>query len=624
VSAPPYGPRSVPALFLERARESAGDEAFRYPAHGGWASLTWSEVRHEVRNVALGLAAQGLRAEERCAILSSTRVEWVLADLGILCAGGATTTIYPSSTGEECAHVLADSGARVCFVEDDAQVAKLAAYRDALPALARVVVLDGTPTPDGWVIGWSALLAAGRAVYATRPGLFEATVEAIGPSALATLIYTSGTTGRPKGVELTHACWLAQSAALDELGIVDHPEPLHLFWLPFAHSFGKMMITLQLRVGFPTVVDGRLERLADNLLEVRPTIVCAVPRALEKIRAAVLQRAGAGGPLRRALARRALDVALEALRLARAGRRPGLALRARRAVADLLVLRKVRALFGGRIRLLVSGSAPLSPDVEELFAAAGLTLVEGYGLTETSAATHVNLPWQARPGTVGPALPGIEVRLADDGEVLLRGPWVMRGYHGDPQATREALDPDGWLRTGDIGAVDGEGNLSIRDRKKDLIKTAGGKYVAPQDLEGRLKALCPVISHVLVHGDGRPYVVALVTLDAGLLRAWAEGRGLAALSPAALAGHRDVVAIVQDAVDRMNERLPRFATVKRFGILPAELSEAAGEVTPSQKVRRKIVEARHRPVLDRLYEAGREAARPEREVGKALALPAPP
>jgi long-chain acyl-CoA synthetase len=627
VNAPLCGPRSVPALFLERVRQSAGDEAFRYRAHGGWASLTWSEARHDVRSVALGLAALGLRAEERCAILSSTRVEWVLADLGILCAGGATTTIYPSSTAEECAHVLADSGARVCFAEDDAQVAKLAACRDALPALARVVVFDGTPTPDGWVIRWSTLLADGRVGHVTRPGDFEAMVEAIPPSALATLIYTSGTTGKPKGVELTHACWLAQSAALDETGIVEHPEPLHLFWLPFAHSFGKMMITLQLQVGFPTVVDGSLERLAENLVAVRPTIVCGVPRVFEKIRAAVLERARAGGPLRRALARRALDVALEALRLERAGRSPGLVLRARRAVADRLVLRKVRARFGGRLRLLISGSAPLAPEVEEFFAACGITLLEGYGLTETSAATHVNLPWQARAGTVGPALPGIAVRVADDGEVLLRGPWVMRGYHGNPQATREALDPDGWLHTGDIGAVDGEGNLSIRDRKKDLIKTAGGKYVAPQEIEGRLKALCPQIAHVLVHGDGRPYVVALVALDGALLRSWAEGRGLSPVSPAhqwapgdergfaagtdleALVHHCDVVAMVRDAVDRMNARLPRFATVKRFAILPAELSEAAGEVTPSQKVRRKVVEARHRPVLDGLYEGAEPRAR---------------
>jgi long-chain acyl-CoA synthetase len=608
VTAGTDGPRSVAALFLERVRQSPGEEAYRFPAHGGWSSITWSEARHEVRAIALGLVALGLRAEERCAILSSSRLEWVLADLGILCAGGATTTIYPSSTVEECAHVLADSGARLCFVEDDAQAAKVAACRDALPALERVVVLDGTPSPDGWVISWAELRARGSGFRAVRPGRFEELVDAIGPEALATLIYTSGTTGKPKGVELTHACWLAQSAALEETGIVEHPDPLHLFWLPFAHSFGKMMIALQLRIGFPTAIDGRLERLAENLVSVRPTIVCVVPRVLEKVRAAVLQQAREGGALRYALARWAVAAGVDALRLVRAGERPGLLVRARRAVADRLVLGKIRAAFGGRLRLLISGSAPLAPEVEELFAAAGVTILEGYGLTETSAATHVNLPWQARAGTVGPALPGVEVRLASDGEVLLRGPWVMRGYHGNPLATREALDPDGWLHTGDIGAIGVEGHLVIRDRKKDLIKTAGGKYVAPQELEGRLKALCPQLSQVLVHGDGRPYVVALVALDPALLRSWAGARGLD-LGPEALARHEDVVALVQDAVDRMNQGLPRFATVKRFAILPAELSEAAGEVTPSQKVKRKVAEARHRGALDALYDSAPGAPR---------------
>jgi len=618
-------PRSVAALFLRRARETPGDEAFLFPAHGGWSSVTWGEVRQDVRAVALGLFALGLAAEDRCALLSSSRLEWVLADLGVLCAGGATTTIYPSSTAEECAHVLANSGARICFVEDDAQVARLAARRDALPALSHVVVFDGTPTGDGWVVTWAALQARGRLVHATQLGRFEDLVDAIEPSALATLIYTSGTTGTPKGVELTHACWLAQSRALEKVGVVDHDEPLQLFWLPFAHSFGKMMITLQLRLGFPTAIDGRVDRLQENLRALRPTLVCAVPRVFEKIRAAVLERARAGGVLRRALLAWALAVGGAAARAERAGRSPGLLLRLRRAVADLLVLRKVRALFGGRLRYFISGSAPLAPEVHEFFSAAGVLVLEGYGLTETSAATHVNLPWQARPGTVGPPLPGMEARLAPDGEVLLRGPWVMRGYHGQPEATREAIDADGWLHTGDIGRIDVDGHLSICDRKKDLIKTSGGKFVAPQQLEGALKALCPLLSQVLVHGDGRPYVTALVTLAPDALRRWAARRGLAGLAPEMLAGHAQVEATVQGAVDELNLQLPRFATVKRFAILPAELGESAGEVTPSLKLRRRIVEARHRRVLDALYdraggaasgEPPRDRADPARTIGQ--------
>jgi long-chain acyl-CoA synthetase len=285
-----------------------------------------------------------------------------------------------------------------------------------------------------------------------------------------------------------------------------------------------------------------------------------------------------------------------------AGRRPGALLALQWAAADRLVFRKVRDLFGGRLHFFVSGSAPLSREIAEFFEAAGVPVLEGYGLTESAAATHVNPPGRRRVGTVGPALPGIEVSLAPDGEILMRGPWIMRGYHGLGEATAEAL-ADGWLHTGDVGVLDQDGYLTITDRKKDLIKTSGGKYVAPQELEGRLKALCPYLSQVLVHGDRRAYVSALVTLDPQAMAGWAQARGLAGKPAAELAAHPAVRALVKRAVDELNADLPRFATVKRFAVLPAELSEANGEVTPSQKVKRKVVEERYRAVLDSLYAA---------------------
>jgi long-chain acyl-CoA synthetase len=424
------------------------------------------------------------------------------------------------------------------------------------------------------------------------------------------LIYTSGTTGAPKGVELTHGAWLAQSAALDECGILDHADPLQLFWLPLAHSFGKMMGMLQLRLGFPTVIDGRIDRLGENLLTVRPTLVCGVPRVFEKIHAAVQARVAHGGWLGRALFGWALRVGVRTGALEREGRRAGALLALQHALADRLVLRRIRERFGGRLRYFICGSAPLAPQVLEFFSAVGVQILEGYGLTETSAATHVNLPGLSRRGTVGPALPGVKVRLAPDGEVLLHAPWVMRGYHGQPEATAEALDADGWLRTGDLGELDGAGHLVIRDRKKDLIKTSGGKFVAPQALEARLKALCPQLAHVLIHGDQRPYVTALVTLDPEHVRQWAEAERLCdvALQPSALAKHPRVDALVRAAVDRLNAELPRYATVKRFAVLPAPFTEDAGEVTASLKLRRKVIEARYRAVLDGLYADGRTAA----------------
>ncbi len=600
---PATAPRSVPELFLDRVGKTPAAEAFSHPDGTGWKALTWADTEARVRAIASGLKALGVGMEDVCAILAGTRIEWVLADFGILCAGGATSTIYPSSTADECAFILADSGTVVCFAEDAAQAQKLVSRRAGLPRLRHVVLFDGEGSPDGFLLSLSQLEASGRAADAANPGAFEETCAAVRPDALATLIYTSGTTGTPKGVELTHACWVSQSAAVQQSGILDHPGPEQFFWLPLAHSLGKMIGTAQLRIGFPTAVDGRIEKIVENLGTIRPTFVCAVPRIFEKVHAKVVATATEGGGVKRTIFEWAVRVGREAAALAREGQPVGPLLAVQRAVADRLVFQKIRALFGGRLRFFISGSAPLSRDVAEFFDAMGIVILEGYGLTESSAATHCNLPWNRKLGTVGPTFPGIEVKLAADGEVLMRGPWIMRGYHGLPEATAEALDAEGWLHTGDVGALDEQGRLSITDRKKDLIKTSGGKYVAPVELEARLKALCPYLAQVLVHGDRRNYVTALVTLDPEGIKRWGATQGLADLTPERAAGHLAVKALVQQAVDGLNATLPKFATVKRFTILPREFSEAAGEVTPSQKLKRKAIEAKHREALDAMYPA---------------------
>lgn len=601
---PNHAPRSVPELFLDRVGRTPHAEAFRHPAPGGWRSLTWAETEARVRAVASGLRALGVGMEDVCAILSSTRMEWVLADFGILCAGGATSTIYPSSTPDECAFILSDSGAAVCFAENAEQVQKLVARRAELPRLRHVVAFEGGGSADGWVIPLDRLEATGRAHDAAHPGAFEETCAAVRGDALATLIYTSGTTGRPKGVELTHDCWVSQSAAVQRSGILDHEEALQFFWLPLAHVFGKMIGTAQLRIGFATAIDGRIEKIVENLAAVRPTFVCAVPRIFEKVHAKAIAAATEGGGARKVIFEWALSVGRQARALEREGKVPGPLLAAQRALADRLVFQKIRALFGGRLRFFISGSAPLSRDVAEFFDAMGVLILEGYGLTESSAATHCNLPWNHKLGTVGPTFPGIEVRIAEDGEVLMRGPWIMRGYHGLPEATAEALDAEGWLHTGDVGAVDEQGRLTITDRKKDLIKTSGGKYVAPSELEARLKAACPYVSQVLVHGDRRNYVTALVTLDPEGIARWGAAQGIAGLTAARAAEHPAVRAMVQKAVDDLNATLPRFATVKRHTILPREFTEAEGEVTPSQKLKRRVIEQHHQAALDAMYPAG--------------------
>ncbi|HEU4385469.1 MAG TPA: long-chain fatty acid--CoA ligase [Anaeromyxobacteraceae bacterium] len=604
---PDAAPRTVPELLLDRVARTPAEEAFRHPVGAGWESLSWSQAVERIRAVACGLIAKGLEPEQRCAILSNTRMDWVLADYGILCAGGATTTIYPSSTADETAYILSNSGSVVAFVENGEQVGKLASRRDQIPGVRLVVVFDGQPGAEGWVMTLAQLAERGREFDAAHPRRFEERARSLRPDMLATLIYTSGTTGLPKGVELNHDCWVKQAAAVDASGVLDHRPALQFFWLPLAHSFGKMIGTAQLRIGFPTAIDGRLEKIVENLGTVRPTFVCAVPRIFEKVHNKVVQGAQQGGAAKHAIFKWALSVGLEHSRLTRAGKRPGLLLELQRVLADRLVFSKVRALFGGRLKFFVSGSAPLSKEVAEFFHALGILILEGYGLTESSAATHVNLPSRSRIGSVGPALPGMEVKIASDGEVLMRGAWIMRGYHGLPEQTAEALDAEGWLHTGDIGVVDRDGFLAITDRKKDLIKTSGGKYVAPQELEGRLKALSPYVSQVVIHGDRRNYCTALVTLDPEGLASWATQNGLAGTPHSELTQRAEVRAVVQEAVNQLNTTLPRYATVKKFTVMLAEFTEKNGEVTPSQKLKRKVIEQRYRNVLDAMY-AGAELA----------------
>jgi long-chain acyl-CoA synthetase len=464
-------PPSMARMILDRVATTPDREAFRHPVGDQWVSLDWRQVGDRVRAIAAGLLALGVRPEDRVAIAASTRLEWILADFGILCAGAATTTIYPTTPAADVAFILRDSGARVVFAEDDEQLAKLRAHRAELPALTKVVRLDGAGGDD-WVIGLAELERAGHDHLAAQPTAVDGAVAAVGPERLATLMYTSGTTGRPKGVRLVHDNWTYEGEAIRALGLLG-PDDLQYLWLPLSHSFGKVLLSAQLAAGFATAVDGRIERLVDNLAAVRPTFMAGPPRVFEKVQHRITELAGSGA--KRRVFDWSMGVGRRAARLRRAGESPAGLLRLEHVVADRLVFAKLRKRFGGRLRFLVSGSAALSTEVAEFFHAAGVLILEGYGLTETSAASFVNLPDQFRFGTVGPPLPGTEARIAGDGEVLIRGPGVMRGYHHLPEETAAALDQDGWLHTGDIGELGERGFLRITDRKKDLIKTSGGK-----------------------------------------------------------------------------------------------------------------------------------------------------
>jgi long-chain acyl-CoA synthetase len=591
-------PASVGAMLVRRVEATSSKEAFRYVEDDRWVSLSWLQTKDKAFQLAAGLLALGIGPEDRVAIASGTRMEWVLADLAIMCAAGATTAIYPSTQHEDVRYILADSQSKMVVAEDDVQVGKILDHLDELPELINIVQVDGK-VDHPKVIGWGGLERLGREYLDAHPTAVDDVIAAIGPEDLATLIYTSGTTGRPKGVRLVQDCWTYEGAAVEAYDIIS-AEDLQYLWLPLSHVFGKALIAIQLYIGFTTAIDGRIDKIVENLGVVQPTFMCGAPRIFEKVRARVMMTASHG--VKAKIFDWAFGVGRKVSPMRLAGREPSGLLALQYALADRLVFGKIKARMGGKIKFFVSGSAPLSREVQEWFHAAGLLVLEGYGLTETCVPTCVNNPRATRFGTVGPPVPGSQVKIADDGEILIKGPGVMRGYHNMPEATEQALK-DGWFATGDIGELDEQGYLRITDRKKDLIKTSGGKYVAPQKVEGVLKTACPYISQVLVYGDGRKYATALITLDPEAIEGWAKEQGLSYSSLEELAGSQEVHDLIEGFVRQGNEQLERWETIKRFEILPGELSVEEGEVTPSLKVRRKIVERKYADLLDSMYDA---------------------
>jgi long-chain acyl-CoA synthetase len=619
---PPKGPvmgqpmrttyRSVPDMFLKRVEATPDRPAFGYPAPGDESPpiwLTWREVARRAKAIAAGLRGLGVGAEDRVAILSNTRIEWVLTDFGVMCAGGATTTVYPTTEPEDAAYIIGDSGSKVLVAENAEQAAKI--VNVDLPALTTIILIDGpadTPpadtavstAPGRQVLTLAELEQRGMELLAGQPDLVDKIAETVQPDHLATLIYTSGTTGRPKGVQLLHAGWVWEGQTQADSGLL-WPDDLMLLWLPLSHSFGKTILCGILYVGSQTYVDGRVDRIVDNLSLIRPSVMAAAPRVFEKVYNRAVTTARAGGSAKWTIFQWAVGVGKRASADRLAGRAPGPVLTLQHAVADRLLFAKLRNRLGGRIRVLVSGAAPLSREIAEFFHAAGLPIMEGYGLTETSAGSFVNRPDRVKLGTVGQPLGDLEVRLDTDGEILLRGLSVMRGYHNLPDETRAAFTEDGYLRTGDIGELDSDGFLRITDRKKDLIKTSGGKYVAPSYIEGLFKSICPYVSQALVIGQARNYCTMLVTLDPDAIAGWAEGGPLAGQPYSEIVSSKAAFEMVEASIKELNERLNRWETVKKFSILPRDLSIEDGELTPSLKIKRRVVEKTFGADIEGMY-----------------------
>jgi long-chain acyl-CoA synthetase len=588
--------RTLPDLFYGSVDGFRKAEHLRYKKDGAWRAVSSDELRAAVEETACGLASLGVSRGDHVAILSENRPEWAFADFGALVAGAADVPIYPSLTAPQVRYILSDSRAKAAFVSTPAQAAKIAEARAALPGLEHVIAFE--PAPGALPL--AELRARGKEALARDPQAARRLAALAQPDDVATLIYTSGTTGDPKGVMLTHANLVTNVLGAAQAFPQVRSEWTALSFLPLCHSFERTAgHNFMIHAGVTIAYAESVEKVPENMLEVRPHIMCSVPRLYEKMYARVHEKVAKDPPLRQAVFRWATGVGRQAF-AARVERRPASAwLRLRLALADRLVFSKIQERTGGRLQLFISGGAPLAKEIAEFFGAAGVLICEGYGLTETSPVITCNRPERMRPGTVGLPLESIEVRIAPDGEVLSRGPHIMKGYFGKPEATREAIDDDGFFHTGDLGRLDEDGFLLITDRKKDIIVTSGGKNIAPQPIENKLKTN-RFFSEVVMVGNRRNFPAALVVPNYEALAAWAGARGIGGTREE-LVKRAEVVAWYQELVASMTGDLAQFEKIKKIALLPRELTQEAGEITPTLKVKRRVVEERYKALIDDLY-----------------------
>src|SRR5437667_1116918 len=588
-------------MFWTRMEEDGARPAQQFKRGSAWVTLTARELGESVRELALGLIALGREQGDRVALLSASRAEWVQTDFAVFSAGCVTVPIYPSYPPDLIAYVVNDSEARTLVVEDASQLAKALEARDQMPNLEQIVVISGyeAPEPPKMVMTWEALRRLGRENDQAHRSTLADRVASTRADDIATIVYTSGTTGPPKGVVQTHGNHIA---ALHASGAMTPVEPgwVHLLFLPLAHSFARLESFLGVYNGLLTAFAENLDKVGDNLKEVRPHFICSVPRVFEKVYAKILAGVEAGSPAKKTIFNWAIGVGREVSRHQQRGQPLPAGLRLKRALAHKLVFSKLHAALGGRLRWAISGGAPLSRDIAEFFHAAGILILEGYGLTETCPAGTFNRPTRFKFGSVGQPLDNVEIKIAADGEILLRGANVAKGYLKQPEATAEVFEPSGWFHSGDIGRLDEDGFLFITDRKKDLIVTAGGMNIAPQNIENMLKA-DPFISQAIVYGDGKPYPVALITVNPDELAKFARDHGILTTDPAVVVKHPKVVERIGRTVEEKNSQLQSYAKIKKFTVLPVDFSQEGGELTPTLKVKRKIVSNKYMSTIEELY-----------------------
>ncbi len=587
--------------FWDRVERSVYSPAQQFKQGGAWRTLAWREVGDIVREVATGLIALSRKKGEAVGILSTSRAEWVQADFAIFSAGCVTIPVYPTYPPDLIQYIVNDAGVKTLIVEDPGQLAKVLEVQGKMEGLEQIVVIQGYEgkEPSPRIFTWEALRRLGRENREKFKSELASRVADTRPDDIATIVYTSGTTGPPKGVVQTHGNHLAALDSAAETTSIREGD-VHLLFLPLAHSFARLESFIGVHRGLTTAFAENIDKLRENLPETRPHFICSVPRVFEKVYAGALAKAESGSPLKKKIFHWALDVGKQVSQLKQA-KKPvptGLALKYR--LAHKLVFSKMHAALGGRLRFAVSGGAPLSREIAEFFHAAGILILEGYGLTETCPVLSSNQEDNFKFGSVGRPIPGVEIKIAPDGEILGRGKNIAQGYFKKPEATAEVFLAGGWFATGDIGRLDEDGFLFITDRKKDLIVTAGGMNIAPQNIENLLKG-DPFISQAMVHGDKRPYPVALITVNQDELIKFAKEQGILITDPVALAKHPKVVERVSRIVEQKNTELQSYAKIKKFSILPGDLTVENGLLTPTLKVKRKVITEKNREILDSLY-----------------------
>jgi long-chain acyl-CoA synthetase len=589
------GRRTIAQLWRNAVAGSRTGAAYLTETEDGWREVSWAEADERVRAYANGFLARQVRKGDNVALLARNGLEWALLDFALARVGAVGIPIYASSSARDVGYLLAHSEAVAVVCEDAAQLAKVEAVAEELPSLQHVLTFHDL---DG-------LAAHGEDFADANPAALDEATAALTEDDLYTIIYTSGTTGPPKGCMLSNRNYYEMATVVDRMERTYYrPDDTMLLYLPLAHNYGRLMLLLGAHVGFTIAFLADPLRVAEVLPQVRPTLLPSVPRVYEKVHTAVVARFDAATGVKRRLIDWALPIGREVSRLESEGTPVPSGLRRKHGIADRLVFSKVREPFGGRLRMPGSGGAPLSKEIIEFFDAVGIRIAEGYGLTECTTACSANTPDDYRFGSVGRPLPGAEVRIAADGEIEMRSPTVFQGYFKDPEATAAVFTPDGWLRTGDIGELDDDGFLHITDRKKDILVTAGGKNVAPQNIENDLKT-SKYVSQALVIGDKRPYVAALLTLDSVEIGRWAAENALEG-DVAALSRDDRVRELLQDTVDEANRERSRFEQVKRFTVLPRDFTMEDGEITPTLKLRRRAVQEHFADAIEALYAEPRD------------------